>query len=283
MLTVVMITDIDIPMSLFRARNLFTLLLIASVVSGCAGKKSTQENLAQQQVEQLYNKGKKAMSAGNYQFAVQYYQALESNYPYGEYTEQAKLDMIFAFDKSGQKEKAIAAADNFVKLYPTHPNVDYAYYMKGVASFEKKKSKVDEFMRGGKAAIRDPQPYRDSEEAFNELIKRYPQSIYAEDAKQRIVFIRNTLAERELGVAKFYFDAQTYVAAVNRCKYIIYTYETSPSVEGALVLMEKAYLEMGLNDLAQSTHAVLIENFPSYQDTTFKAKKKSFLSRLNPF
>lgn len=287
MLTAAMITDIDIPMSLLRARNLFVFILLAAVISGCAGKKTTQDNLAQQQVEELYNKGKSSMNSGNYQFAIQYFQALESNYPYGEYTEQAKLDMIFAYDKSGQKDKAIAAADNFIKLYPTHANVDYAYYMKGVASFEKKKSAVDSFMRGGKTAIRDPQPYRDSEEAFDELIKRYPQSIYTKDAKQRIVFIRNTLADRELAVAKYYFDAETYVAAVNRCKFIIYTYERSPAVEGALVLMEKAYLEMGLTDLAKSTHAVLIENFPSYQDKKFKAKKKGFFSklgsRLNPF
>jgi outer membrane protein assembly factor BamD len=274
-------------MSLFRTkticRNILFIAIVSSVVAGCGGKKKTQENLAQQQVEQLYSKGKKAMNAGNYQFAIQYYQALESNYPYGEYTEQAKLDMIFAFDKSGQKEKAIEASDNFVKLYPTHANVDYAYYMKGVASFEKKKSAVDKFMRGGKAAIRDPQPYRDSDEAFKELIKRYPESIYAEDAKLRIVFIRNTLAERELAVAQFYYDSETYVAAVNRCKNIIYSYETSPAVEGALVLMEKAYLEMGLSELAQSTHGVLIENFPDYKDSKFKVKKKGLFSRLNPF
>lgn len=283
MLSPAMITDKNHPMSILNTRKILILVCLTLIVSGCAGKKKTQENLAQQQVEELYTKGKNALNSGNYSFATQYFRALEANYPYGEYTEQAKLDMIFAFNKSSQIEKTVEAAENFIKLYPTHKNVDYAYYMKGVASFERKQSSVDRFMKGGKAAIRDPKPYRDSEEAFNDLIKRYPQSIYTQDAKLRVIFIRNALAKRELAVAQFYFDSKTLVAAVNRCKTIIYKYETSPAVEGALVLMEKAYAEMGLVDLAKSTHGVLLENFPDYQRKPFETKKKGFLSRLNPF
>lgn len=265
--------------------RLLSLVCALLLVAGCSSnkKKDSVEDLAQQQVEELYSKAKTAMDKGNYAFAARYYQALESNFPYGEYTEQAKLDLLFAYDKSGQIEKAVEAADNFIKLYPTHKNVDYAYYMKGVASFEKKTGKVDRFIKGGKKAIRDPQPYRESETAFNELIKRYPQSIYAKDAKQRVVFIKNALAERELTIANFYYSSKTYLAAVNRCKTIIYQFETTPAVEGALVLMEKSYLEMGLNDLAASTHKVLVENFPDYSAEPLTAKKKSLLSRLNPF
>ena len=287
MLTPAMITDKKLPMSLNRAQKLIAIICLTlpllTGLSACSGKKEKADNLAQQQVEELYSKGKSAMKSGNYQFAVQYFRALESNYPYGEYTEQAKLDMIFAFDKAGQVDKAIEAAENFIKLYPTHKNVDYAYYMKGVASFEKKQGKIDRFMKGGKKAIRDPQPYRDSEAAFNELIKRYPQSIYTEDAKQRVVYIRNSLAERELYIAQYYFKAKTYVATVNRCKNVIYKYETTPTVEAALVLMERAYRKMGLLELATSTHAVLVENFPNYSAKPQKAAKKGFLSKLNPF
>ncbi len=283
MLSPAMITDKNHPMSILNTRKILILVCLVVIVSGCAGKKKTEDNLAQQQVEELYTKGKNALKTGNYSFATQYFRALEANYPYGEYTEQAKLDMMFAFNKSGQIDKTVEAAENFIKLYPTHKNVDYAYYMKGVASFERKQSSVDRFMKGGKAAIRDPKPYRDSEEAFNDLIKRYPQSIYTQDAKLRVIFIRNALAKRELAVAQFYFDSKTLVAAVNRCKTIIYKYETSPAVEGALVLMEKAYAEMGLVKLAKSTHGVLLENFPNYQQKPFEAKKKGLLSRLNPF
>jgi outer membrane protein assembly factor BamD len=283
MLSPAMITDKNHLMSILNTRKILILVCLTVIVSGCAGKKKTEENLAQQQVEELYTKGKKALNVGNYSFATQYFRALEASYPYGEYTEQAKLDMIFAFNKSGQTEKTVEAAENFIKLYPTHKNVDYAYYMKGVANFERKQSSVDRFMKGGKAAVRDPQPYRDSEEAFNDLIKRYPQSIYTQDAKLRVVFIRNALAQRELAVAQFYFDSKTFVAAVNRCKTIIYKYETSPAVEGALVLMEKAYAEMGLTELVKSTHSVLLDNFPNSQREPFETKKKGIFSRLNPF
>lgn len=267
-----------------KALRIAGLIFLAMVISACSNKKDggIQEDLAQQQVEELYSKAKRALDNGNYSFAINYYRALEANYPYGEFTEQAKLDMLFAFDKTGQIDKAVEAADNFIKLYPTHKNVDYAYYMKGVASFEKKTGRVDKFIKGGAKSVRDPKPYRDSEDAFKELIKRYPYSKYAGDAEQRLVFIRNALAKRELAIANFYFENDTHVAAVNRCKTIIYKYERSPAVEGALVLMEKAYIEMGLNELAASTRVVLLENFPDNKNTKYK-KKKSFLSRLNPF
>ncbi len=269
-----------------RICKLAAVFVLAVSISACGGKKKqggVDQDLAQQQLEELYSKGKLALDRGNYGFAIDYYRALEAAYPYGELTEQAKLDMLFAFDKTNQIEEAVAAADNFIKLYPTHKNVDYAYYMKGVASFEKKAGRLDKFIKGGGKTIRDPKPLRDSESAFEELIKRYPNSIYAKDAQQRIVYIRNALAERELHVAQFYFDSETYVAAVNRCKTIVFKYETSPAVEGALILMEKAYIEMGLNDLAVSTRKVLLENFPNNDQKAYKKKKKGIFARLNPF
>lgn len=270
---------------LTQARRLILLLLASALISGCSPKRKSNgidPNLANQQVQELYTKAKRALDAGNYSFAIEYYRALEAAFPFGEYTEQAKLDMIFAFDKTQQIEKAIEASDNFISLYPTHKNVDYAYYMKGVASFEKKTGRVDRFIKGSNGSVRDPKPLNDSMQAFDELLKRYPDSIYADDAKQRIVYLRNALAERELAVAQFYYDNETYVAAVNRCKHIVYRYETSPAVEGALKLMEKAYVEMGLNDLAKSTHAILLENFPNNDKSVYK-KKRGFFKSLNPF
>ncbi len=266
-------------------KRAFVLILATAILSGCSPKRKSggiDQSLAQQQVQELYDKAKRALDAGNYSFAIDYYRALEAAFPFGEYTEQAKLDMIFAFDKTEQIEKAVAAADNFISLYPTHKNVDYAYYMKGVASFEKKTGRVDKFIKGSSGSVRDPKPYKDSMDAFDELLKRYPNSKYAADARQRMVYIRNALAERELAVAQFYFDNQTYVAAVNRCKHIVYRFETSPAVEGALILMEKSYVEMGLNDLAESTHNGLLANFPDNKKEVY-TKKKGFFGRLNPF
>ena len=274
-------------MTLKNSTKAVVLLCLLATLSACGGKKrkgGVDAKLTQQRVEELYNTGKKSLDRGNYQFAIQYYRALEAAYPYGPFTEQAKLDMIYAFDKSQQIEQAVQAADNFIKLYPTRKNIDYAYYMKGVASFEKKGTRIDKFIKGNTRAIRDPKPLRDSQEAFEELLKRYPNSKYASDAKQRLVYIENGLAERELSVAKFYFDNQTYVAAVNRCKNIIYQYERSPAVEGALVLMEKSYVEMGLTDLADSTHQILVTNFPERANSKgYKKKRRGLLSRINPF
>ncbi len=274
-------------------QKLMALLIVAALLGGCSSSKKkslNNEALARQQVEDIYNRGKKALDRGNYSFAVEYYQALQAAYPYGMHTEQAKLDMIFAFDKLGQIDKAVDMAENFISLYPTHKNVDYAYYMKGVANFEKKASRLDRLISGGNNSIRDPEPFRKSEAAFDELLKRYPQSAYAADAKQRMVYINNALAKRELAIAKFYYDTNVYVAALNRCKTVIYQYETSPSVEGALTLMEKTYLEMGMKDLASSTHEVLVANFPETQAEPFKAQRKGILANIgktintiNPF
>lgn len=271
-------------MSVSYKLKILSLICVLVLSTACANKKETDaEELARQNAEFLYTSGKEALDRGDYNFAVNYYRALEASYPYGEYTEQGKLDMIFALNKTNQIDEAVEAADNFISLYPTHPNVDYAYYMKGVASFEKKQGKLDSFITGKDLAVRDPQPYRDSEAAFTELIRRYPNSTYAQDTQQRLVFLRNAQADRELAIANYYFNSETYVAALNRCKTIIYQYETSPAVEEALILMEKTYLQMGLTDLAASTHAILVENFPNNNSEPLKVEKKGFFSRLNPF
>ena len=164
-----------------RFIKLMLLVCLTVTISACGGKKKSggiDQNLAQQQVKDLYDKGKAALDRGNYAFAIEYYRALEANYPYGELTEQAKLDMLFAFDKTNQIEQAVEAADNFIKLYPTHKNVDYAYYMKGVASFEKKSGRIDKFIKGGKKTIRDPKPYRDSQNVLLEgtVVTQSPQA-----------------------------------------------------------------------------------------------------------
>ncbi len=260
-----------------------SVLLIAALLSACSSnrKETDRENLVNEQVEELYQRAKRAMDNGNYFFALDYYRVLEANFPYGRITEQAKLDMIYALDKSNQREEAVEAAENFIQLYPTHANVDYAYYMKGVATFEKKSNRIDSYIKGGTNQVRDPKPLRDAEAALLELVQRFPNSSYAEDAKQRIVYLRNRLADRELKIAMHYYQDRTYVATVNRCKHIIYQYETSPAVEGALLLMEQAYLEMGLDKLAASTRSILEVNFPEHKGgNATKSRKKGLFSRF---
>lgn len=256
-------------------RSLVLIVLGAALLTGCANKRQSavDSDTINEQVERLYDRAKRAMDNGNYFFALDYYRLLEANFPYGRVTEQAKLDIIYALNKTDQVEEAVEAADNFIELYPTHANVDYAYYMKGVSSFEKKGSRIDRYIRGTDYRVRDPQPLLDSEAAFVELLQRFPDSQYADDASQRIVFLRNRLAERELHVAEYYFKDKSYVAVVNRCKNIVYKYENSPAVKDALILMEAAYTEMGLSDLAQSTREVLALNFPDAKTITTSQKR----------
>jgi len=270
--------------------NTVMLAIMAFLVSGCASKKKqdllTQEErieLLQQKVDEIYQKGKTKLDNGNYTSAIEQFTVLQRVFPFGDITEQSKLDTIFAHDKLGNRDQAVRMADSFISLYPTHPNIDYAYYMKGVAMFEKKRGRFVRFLNGGDNKIRDPQAFRNSQDSFEELIKRYPESRYAEDAAQRLVYISNTLAKRELDIAQFYYDNDTFLAAVNRCKTIIYQYETTPSVEGALVLMEKAYAKMGLSDLADSTHQMLLTNFPDNDSSRLASNKKSLLKRIIPF
>lgn len=270
---------------------LFATFLLSSVISGCASKKKQdilsaeeQAELLQQKIEDFYETAKKNLERGNYTKAIQQYTVLQRIFPFGDITEQSKLDTIFAHDKLENREQAVQMANSFIALHPTHPNVDYAYYMKGVVMFEKKKGRMARILNGANIdkVARDPQGFRESLTSFEELVKRYPESKYAEDANQRIVFIQNKLAQRELDIAYFYFQNETYLAALNRCKTIIYQYETSPAVEGALVLMEKSYLKMGLGELAQSTHEMLLVNFPEHQEELYTEERKSLLERLNP-
>jgi len=268
----------------------FTTILISSVISGCASKKKqdilTQEEraeLLQEKIEDFYEKAKKSLDKGNYAKAIQDFTILQRIFPFGDITEQSKLDTIFAHDKLENKEQAVRMAESFIALHPTHPNVDYAYYMKGVAMFEKKRGRMSKLLSGGANQARDPASFRASLSSFDEFVKRYPDSKYTSDAKQRMVFINNKLAQRELDVAQFYYDNETYLAAVNRCKNIISQYEKSPAVEGALILMEQAYEKMNLTELAESAHEMLVVNFPDNEGRSVSESKKSFLSRLNPF
>lgn len=258
------------------------ILTITLLVTSCSTSGNKKGQTSEQKVERMYERAKSALQKANYSQAIERYRKLETTYPFGPYTEQGRLDLIFAYDKNNQSEEALEVADNFIRLYPTHKNIDYAYYMRGVVRFEKQISRIDRFLIGAKKHRRDPKPLRDSYNAFAELIQRFPESPYAEDAKQRIVYLNDALAQRELAVANYYFDTGAYVAVINRCKTVIQIYETSPSVKQALMLMVKTYNKMEMHQLASATQAVLEANFNeqgNYAENTQK-QRKPILKRL---
>jgi outer membrane protein assembly factor BamD len=214
--------------------------------------------------QRLYSEAKDALNYGDFANAIKYYEFLEARYPFGKYAQQAQLDLIYAYYKFDEPESAIVTANHFLQLYPRHPNVDYVYYLKGLVNFERNQGALarilplDESQREQSSAIKS---FYD----FAELIERFPNSKYSEDARQRMIHLRNRLAEHELHVAKFYMVREAYVAAANRAKIVIQTYQRTPAVPEALVILAKAYKIMGLNELSDSTLKVLKLNHPNHE------------------
>lgn len=213
--------------------------------------------------ERFYQEAKGKLDDGNWSEAIKLYEQLESRYPYGRYTEQAQLEVAYAQYKDDEPALALAAADRFIRLHPTHPNVDYAYYLKGVINFRGEKSIVHALF-GYEEDMwdRDPKGARESYNAFRELVDRFPHSRYAKDAADRMRYLIDAQARYEVHVAQFYLDRGAYVAAANRCKYALENYPRTPAVEDALGVQAQAYLRMGMTKLADDSARVLRMNFP---------------------
>lgn len=246
-------------MTLFTRYTAYSCLLL--LLAGCAGldKDPTKDWSA----ERFYTEGKKALKDGNYTTAIKHFETLEARYPYGPYAEQAQLEVAYAYYKDQEMASAIAAANRFIRMHPTHAHVDYAYYLKGVANFNDQPNAFEHFFTKKDLSERDPRGMRDAYDAFRELVERYPQSRYAEDARNRMVYLVNFLAKSEINIARFYYSRRAYVATVNRTKYVIERFQRTPSVEDALGLQALAYQKMGMEGLMADTLRVLEKNFPN--------------------
>lgn len=235
----------------------FTLLLNACAIFGDPTELDDTKGLSAQRI---YEKGAEKMVDKDYAKAIGYFRKLESRYPHGVYATQAQLEMAYAHYKKQEPVLAVAAADRFIKLHPNHPNVDYAYYLKGLAIFSDRG--IVEKLTKQKISDRDPRALRDSFMTFKDLVTRYPKSRYAKDATLRMIYLSNSLSEHELHVARYYMKRQAYLAAVNRTKYVLENYPNSPGIEEALVIQISAYDLLGLDDLKNDTIRVLKTNYP---------------------
>lgn len=247
---------------------LFTLLS-----SGCAifGDPTEVDETKGWNVQKIFDAAEGFMRDRDYDKAIKYFEIIESRYPHGRYAVQSQLDIAYAYYKKQDPVAATAAADRFIKLHPHHPNVDYAYYLKGLAVFNERG--IVEKLTEQQISDRDPKALRDSFLAFKDLINKFPESKYVKDATQRMTYLVNTLAEHELHVARYYMKREAYLAAVNRCKYVLTEYPDSPSQEEALVIMISAYDLMGLNDYKQDAMRVLKANYPDSRFLTGAAPK----------
>ncbi len=237
-------------------------LLLPFILSSCSifGDPTDIDATKGWQVERLYAEAEGRMTDKDYDNALYLYQLLESRFPNGKYATQAQLEIAYIHYKKQDPVSAVVAADRFIKLHPNHPNVDYAYYLKGLASFNERG--IIEKYTGQEITDRDPKTLKLSFAALKELVERYPKSRYYKDATQRMVYLVNSLAQHEMHVARYYMKRTAYLAALNRSKYVLEYYPNSSSVEEALVVSVSAYDYMDLNDLKEDTLRILKTNYP---------------------
>lgn len=235
-------------------------ILFAIFLSACATTSDEDFENDGKTAAALYEEAKSALNQEDYETAIQRLEALEARFPFGKYAQQAQLDMAYAYYKYEEPLSATSAASRFIKLYPRHPYVDYAYYLKGLIEFNQGQSFFDKFAPEDQAK-RDPEAAKKSFLYFSDLVTRHPESKYAKDAIKRMIFLRNNLALHELFVARHYMKRGAYLAAANRAKFIIQAYQKSPSTPEALQVLSQAYEALRLGDLAKDSLRVYELNF----------------------
>lgn len=249
--------------------------MIALLAAGGCGllPKDTDET-AGWSAQKLYGEAKDAMASKTWDKAIKYLEKLEARYPYGRFAQQAQLDVAYAYWKNGERASAIAAADRFIKLYPNHANVDYAYYLKGLVNFNENQGLLSA-LDDPDMAERDPKGTREAFDAFKELSTRFPESKYSEDAIARMRWLVNSLALHEVHVARYYMKRGAFVAAANRAQFAVQNYPQAPAIEEAVFIMVKAYDALGMNDLRDAADRVMRKNFPESKYLTGKATRSA--------
>ena len=237
-------------------------VLLGVLVAACGMLPDAGDETKGWSAQKLYTEAKSELGARNYDQAIKYYEKLEARYPYGRYAQQAQIEIAYAYFKDGEAAQAVTAAERFIKLHPNHPNVDYAYYLRGLANFNDDLGWIG-YLTGQDLSERDPKAAREAFDAFRDLVTRFPESRYAPDSIERMNYLVNALASNEIHVARYYMTRGAYVAAVNRVQYSLKSYPRAPANEEGLVIMVQAYDKMGVKDLRDDAERVLKKNFPN--------------------
>lgn len=275
---------------LIRASRTLVATLALALLAACAGNDEMPEIAADSGEAQIYRQAERYLDSRNYDLAVRSLQALESRYPFGKFAEQAQLELIYAHYGAFETEAAIEAANRFVRLHPQHPNVDYAYYMKGLAATAANEDILARFLPLDKTK-RDVTYAQEAFAEFSQLVSRYPDSPYAPDAKARMVHLRNLLARHEINVANYYFRRGAYLAAANRGRYVVENFQRTPAVADGLAVMAQGYILLGKEDLARDATETLALNYPDHpaldgggglrSEYTLEGEKRSMLNRMS--
>ena len=242
------------------ARSAALVFVSAILVAGAAGCRSRGDVAAVPGSPQaIHANARKDLRNNNFDNAVVKLEALEARYPFSEEAKQGQLDLLYAYYKNREAESAIDQADQFIRENPTHPRVDYAYYIKGLVYFEGGASFLERVFHAD-ISKRPPQEARQSFQAFQTLVQQHPKSPYAEDARQRMIYLRNKLADYEIAVARYYMKRGAYVGAANRARGVIETYDGAPSTLQALSIMADAYRRLGIDDMAVAIDGIVAQN-----------------------
>jgi outer membrane protein assembly factor BamD len=224
--------------------------------------------------QQIYEEAQRYLRNKNWNLAVRSLQVLESRYPFGKYAEQSQLEIIYAHYNGYEHDAAVEAAERFIRLHPAHPNVDYAYYMKGLAAFAGNDDIFSRFLPTDESE-RDVSQAKEAFAEFNQLVSRFPDSPYAPDARARMVHRRNLLARHEILVANYYFRRGAYMAATNRGRYVVENFQRTPAVADGLAVMAQGYILLDLEDLAKDTIDILAMNYPEHPNLDKNGEFKS--------
>jgi outer membrane protein assembly factor BamD len=232
-------------------------LILVSGLAACGGRHQVEQYASP---DPLYEKAEREMRLGNYEQAIKLYEQLEVAHPFSDAARQGRLDLIYAYYRANLPEQAVDAADTFIRENPRDPNVDYAYYLKGLVYFEFDRNFLEKLFRVDLCA-RPPNEAYKAFSNFSQLVQRYPDSPYSADAHQRMVFLRNCFASYETHVAEYYVKRGAWVAAANRAKYAVETYPGTPSTRDSLEVLVTAYRRLGMDDLATDSQRVLAETY----------------------
>ena len=254
-----------LPMSKLPVFKVLAMLALVASMSACSifgSKRATDDNLP---VDALYAKAHDSLENGDFTAASRSYQRLIARFPSGEYSEQAQLDLAYSQYKDNQPDDALSTVNRFIKTYPANKHVDYAYYLRGLINFDRTSGFLERYVKRDGAQTRRDQGYNlQAFDDFSELSRRFPDSAYTADARQRMIYLRNVLAQYEINVAEFYLRNKAYVASADRAQYVIEHYQQAPQTGDALAILTRSYLALDHKELAAQARQVLALNYPDH-------------------
>ncbi len=237
------------------------LIMVLLLLSGCAGSDGQKDDTDIWSESKLYSEATDKLKDADYAKCGKYFDKLEARFPFGPYSQQAQINAAYCYWKAQEQAQALVAIDRFIKLHQGSPTLDYAYYLKGLITFNDDLGWLGKFT-GQDLSERDPKAAKEAFESFKTVVERFPDSKYAPDSLDRMRYIVNSLAEADVIVARFYYQRGAYLAAANRAQLVIRDYDRAPAVEEALYILTKSYEKLGMIQLSNDSARVFKLNFP---------------------